>query len=304
VSLGAALAQAALRGSRDKVTFFASPQIATVGMWLEQLIAESTGKEGKGLVPVADEPAGSVAAYGSDRVFVSLKAGDDSANEALCHALSEAGHPIVRIHLRDAVDLGEEFFRWEFATAIACALLGIDAFDEPNVKESKDNTNRILEQGAPPDPGAIQPDDEKAIAAHISSMQRTGYIALQAFVHPTKTRTHSLQRARGALRDATRVATTLGYGPRFLHSTGQLHKGGPNVGAFIQFVGREGGALAIPGEPFDFSTLIAAQGLGDLKSLRDHGRRVIAIDLGDDIDGGMSEFARTAEKLAPTLRAT
>ena len=297
VALGSALALAAMRGERDKITFFASPEIATVGMWLEQLIAESTGKEGKGLVPVADEPSGRPSDYGSDRVFVSLKCGTDDANEALCRSLEEAGHPLVRVHLRDIVDLGEEFFRWEFATATAGALLGIDSFDEPNVKESKDNTNRILAQGVSPDPYVIKPDDGTALAAHVATVRKGDYIALQAFVNPTAGRTRSLQKARVSLRDRTRAATTMGYGPRFLHSTGQLHKGGPNSGVFIQCVGREGGALAIPGEPFDFSTLIAAQGLGDLKSLRDHGRRVVSVDLGDDIDAGLATFAHTVETL-------
>jgi transaldolase/glucose-6-phosphate isomerase len=299
--LGAALAQAAFRGGRDKVTFLASPQISTIGMWLEQLIAESTGKEGKGLIPVSDEPPGSAGAYGDDRVFVSLKCGDDSAHEALCRSLEDAGHPIARIHMRDALDVAEEFFRWEFATATAGALLGIDPFDEPNVKESKDNTNRILAQGVKPDDTSVRPDDRAAIAGHLASVRRGDYIALQAFIHDTPARTKTLQRARKALRDATRAATTLGYGPRFLHSTGQLHKGGPNSGVFVQFVGREGSGPAIPGEAFDFGTLIAAQGLGDLKSLRDHGRRVISIDLGDDIDGGLAAFARTIDDIAGHL---
>ena len=301
VVLGAALAQAAFHAGRDKITFIASPQIATIGMWLEQLIAESTGKEGKGLIPIADEPLGIASAYGDDRVFISLKCGDDSAHEALCRSLEDAGHPIVRIHLRDELDVAEEFFRWEFATATAGALLGIDAFDEPNVKESKDNTNRILAQGVKPDQSAVLPDDRKAIGAHLASVRRADYIALQAFVHETQARTRALQRARKALRDAMRSATTLGYGPRFLHSTGQLHKGGPNTGVFIQIVGREGTGPAIPGETFDFGTLIAAQGLGDLKSLRDHGRRVLSIDLGDDIDGGLATFADTIDALAPHL---
>jgi glucose-6-phosphate isomerase len=301
VTLGAALAQTAFRGGRDKITFLASPHIATIGMWLEQLIAESTGKEGKGLIPVADEPPGPASAYGDDRVIVALKCGDDSAHEALCRTLEDAGHPVVRIHLRDELDVAEEFFRWEFATAIAGALLGIDAFDEPNVKESKDNTNRILAEGVKPDPGAATPADTKTLAGHLATLRRGDYIALAAFVHPTAARTRTLSRARAALRDATHAATTLGYGPRFLHSTGQLHKGGPNTGVFIQFVGRDGTGPPIPGEPFDFATLIAAQALGDLKSLRDHGRRVISIDLGDDVDDGLAAFARSVDEIAPHL---
>lgn len=298
-TLGVALAQAAFRAARDKVTFFASPTIATVGMWLEQLIAESTGKEGKCLIPVDDEPPGAPGAYGDDRVFVSLKCGDDSAHEALCRSLEEAGHPVVRIHMRDAFDLAEEFFRWEFATATAAALLNIDAFDEPNVQESKDNTNRILAEGVKPDPSRIGPSDSKALAEHLGLLRHGDYIALQAFVKPAAPRTQVMHRVRAALRDATYVATTFGYGPRFLHSTGQLHKGGPNTGLFIQLVGREGGAVAIPGAPFDFATLIAAQALGDLQSLRSHGRRVISVDLGDDVDAGLAAFARSIDAIAP-----
>ena len=300
-TLGVALAQAAFRAGRDKVTFFVSPRIATVAMWLEQLIAESTGKEGKCLIPVADEPLGAPGAYGDDRAFVSIKCGDDSAHEALCRALEDAGHPVARIHLRDELDLAEEFFRWEFATATAAALLNIDAFDEPNVQESKDNTNRILAQGVKPDPSRVAPNDEKALASHLGLLRRDDYIALQAFVAPAPARTRIMQRVRAALRDATRAATTFGYGPRFLHSTGQLHKGGPNTGLFVQLVGMEGGTLAIPGAPFDFGTLIAAQALGDLQSLRDHGRRVISIDLGDDVDGGLEAFAKTVDAIAPRL---
>ena len=293
VTLGAALAQAALRAGRDKVTFFASPAIASIGMWLEQLIAESTGKEGKGLVPVADEPPGDPAVYGNDRVFVDLICGDDTTNDALCRSLEQTGHPVVRIRLRDTLDLAEEFFRWEFATATAGALLGIDAFDEPNVKESKDNTNRILAEGVKPDPKALRPDDAGALRAHIAEANAGDYIALQAFIAPSESRTESLQAARRVVRDKTRNATTLGYGPRFLHSTGQLHKGGPNRGVFIQLVGKEGPALPIPGAKFDFGTLIAAQALGDLQSLRDHGRRVVSVDLGDDVDAGLDVLLRS-----------
>ena len=296
-SLGAALAVAAMRAKRDKITFFVSPAIATLGMWLEQLIAESTGKEGKGLIPIAGEPSGETRAYGQDRVFVSIRCGDDRSHEPLCASLEAAGHPMVRIALRDADDLGEEFFRWEFATATAGALLGINAFDEPNVKESKDNTNRLLAAGKLPASDAVAAGDAATIADHVRTARQGDYIALQAFVRETSERTSELQRARARLRDVTGNATTLGYGPRFLHSTGQLHKGGPNTGVVIQLVGREGTPLAIPGEPFDFATLIAAQGLGDLQSLRDHGRRVLSVDLGDDIDAGLAAFARSVETL-------
>jgi len=151
------------------------------------------------------------------------------------------------------------------------------------------------------DASRISPTDEKALAQHFGQLRRGDYLALQAFIMPTQARTQVVQRARAALRDATSAATTFGYGPRFLHSTGQLHKGGPNTGVFVQLVGTEGGSVAIPGAPFDFGTLIAAQSLGDLQSLRDHGRRVISIDLGDDIDAGLAAFAKTVDKIAPHL---
>jgi transaldolase/glucose-6-phosphate isomerase len=296
--LGAALAQAALRAGRDKITFFASGRIATIGMWLEQLIAESTGKEGHGLVPIAGELPGVAGAYGSDRVFISLACGGDTTHDAACRALEAAGHPVVRIDLDDPLDVGAEFFRWEFATSVAGSVIGIDPFDEPNVKESKDNTNRILGEGVRADASAIRPDDAAALSAHVATVRPGDYIALQAFVNPTAARTSALDRARRVLRDATKSATTLGYGPRFLHSTGQLHKGGPNTGVYVQLVGREGGDIAIPGQPFGFATFIAAQGLGDLQSLRDHGRRAISVDLGDDVEGGIATFVQTIENIA------
>jgi glucose-6-phosphate isomerase len=296
VSLGAGLAQAALRGQRDKITLFTSPKIGALGMWLEQLIAESTGKEGKGLIPVADEPEGDVEAYGSDRVFIFVELGGDGERER-ADALERAGHPVVRIRLRDELDLAEEFFRWEFATATAGALLGINAFDEPNVQESKDNTNRILKAGLNGAAQGATPADASALAAHVASVRQGDYVALQAFIAETPARTQMLQQARVALRAATGAATTLGYGPRFLHSTGQLHKGGPNTGVFVQLTGEEGKALAIPGEPFDFSTLIKAQGLGDLQSLRDHGRRVLSIHLGNDVDAGLRAFVSSVEQI-------
>jgi glucose-6-phosphate isomerase len=298
VALGVALALAARKAHRDKVTFFAASRIGTLGMWLEQLIAESTGKEGKGLIPIADEAPGAISSYGDDRVFISISCAGESPHEDLLDHLEAAGHPVVRIALDDAEELGGEFFRWEFATAVAGAQMGIDPFDEPNVKESKDNTNRILAAGVQNDTSAALPSAEGTIGEQIDRVLPNDYLAIQAFIAPGDARTATLEHARRLLRDATKAATTFGYGPRFLHSTGQLHKGGPNTGVFLQLVGRSGGDPPIPGQPFGFGTLIAAQAQGDLQSLRDHGRRVLSIDLGEDVDAGLAAFAQSVERIA------
>jgi transaldolase/glucose-6-phosphate isomerase len=306
VSLGVALAQAAMLKQRDKVTILTSPRIASVGLWLEQLIAESTGKLGKGLIPVAEEPLGDPGAYGDDRVFVHLQLSGDESFNGRREALEKRGHPFVQIILRDELDLGEEFFCWEFAIATVGALLDINPFDEPNVKESKDNTNRIL--GGKGDGraavAAISVSDEAALAAALGSVKPGDYIALLAFIAETPERTQILQRIRATLRDATTTATTLGYGPRFLHSTGQLHKGGPNKGVFFQLVGGDSLQIPIPGQPFDFGTLKNAQALGDLQSLQAHRRRVTRIDLGPDIDAGLAALRRSVTTIATRLPAT
>jgi len=300
VRLGAALATLATKHGRDKVTVLASPGIATFGLWLEQLIAESLGKEGRGLIPVAGEPPGDPGAYGADRAFVHMRLGDDRSLDARGEALSASGHPVIRISLRDALDLGAEFFRWEFATATAGALLGVDAFDQPNVQESKDNTNRILAAGGGVT-SDIEPGDESRLRDFMRQCKTGDYIALMAFIHETQARNGVFDDVRATLRDATKAATTFGYGPRFLHSTGQLHKGGPNTGLFVQLVGRSKEAVPIPGQRFDFGTLVAAQAMGDFESLRQHGRRVLRVDLGGDIDAGLATLRRTIAKIAGAL---
>jgi transaldolase/glucose-6-phosphate isomerase len=300
VRLGAALATLAQKHGRDKVTVLASPGIATFGLWLEQLIAESLGKEGRGLIPVAGEPPGDPGAYGADRVFVHMRLGDDRTLDARGEALSAAGHPVIRIRLRDALDLGEEFFRWEFATATVGAFLGVDAFDQPNVQESKDNTNRILASGGFVTQ-AVAPGDEGALRDLLRQCKTGDYIALMAFIDETPARDEMFDDIRATLRDATRAATTFGYGPRFLHSTGQLHKGGPNTGLFIQLVSRSTEDLPIPGQRFGFSMLINAQAAGDYQSLLQHGRRVLSIDLGSDIDAGLAALRRAIAKIAAAL---
>src|SRR5439155_13410346 len=255
--LGAAIGEAA-RAGRDKLTIVLPEAIASFGDWVEQLIAESTGKAGRGILPVVGEDIGVPEAYRDDRFFVSY--GEQP---------SVGDQPVVVLPDRGAAHLGAEFFRWEFATALAGWVLGINPFDQPNVASAKQATAEILEAGTTEAPGL---DDVEALLAQVKPGD---YIALQAFVDPTEEARDDLQRARLALRDRFGVATTLGFGPRYLHSTGQLHKGGPNSGVFIQLVDEERkNDIPIPGKPFSFGVLIDAQALGDLRSLRAAGRRV------------------------------
>lgn len=319
LKLGAILAEAA-RAGRDKVTFAASPAVATFADWAEQLIAESTGKEGKGLVPVAGEELGDPANYGSDRVFVYLKLADDDdpgteSREAKLKALEAAGYPVIRISLPGTLDLGQEFFRWEVATATAGSLLGIDAFDQPNVQESKDNTNRLLaefkDKGKLPElPATVESDGlrlygrnparnlksaDRYLADFLAQARPSDYVALMAYIEHNDANASQLGSIRTRLRDATRLATTLGYGPRFLHSTGQLHKGGANNGIFIQITAEDMRDLPIPGEPYTFSVLKQAQALGDLQSLEGKGRRVLRVDVGRDVQSGLASLSRIVQ---------
>ncbi len=258
--LGAVMAEAALTG-RDKVTFAMAPELEAFGYWVEQLIAESTGKEGRGIVPVEGEPLGVPEVYGNDRLFVAI------GEAAGLDALAAAGHPVVRIPYRDGYQLGAEFFRWEFATVIAGHILGINPFDQPNVQEAKDATAAILA-------GKEEDDASMTAAEALATVVPGDYIAITAYLPREAETVRALAAVRVALRDRYGVATTVGFGPRFLHSTGQLHKGGPNTGVFLQLVSTDGADLAIPGQPFSFGELKAAQALGDLASLKAHGRRV------------------------------
>ena len=273
--LGALLGEAALAG-RNKVTFVLSPGIASFGLWAEQLIAESTGKEGKGILPVAGEPLGPTQVYGEDRVFVSMVlAGEaDTGVEARLAELEQAGHPVVHLKLDDRFDLGQEYFRWEFATAVAGAVLRINPFDQPNVAESKANTKAVLAKGSTPSPAASAADIEKFLA----DVKPGDYLAIMAYLPPTPENDRQLAAVRLRLRDRLKVATTLGYGPRYLHSTGQLHKGGPPVGHFLQITEQGVDELPIPGVPFGFGRLEAAQAEGDLVALRARGRPAIRVD--------------------------
>jgi transaldolase/glucose-6-phosphate isomerase len=296
--LGAAFA-AAFRAGRDKVTIVTSPEVASFAAWAEQLLAESTGKRGKGLVPVAGEPLGAPAAYGNDRLFVSLEldgSRDHAAREPLA-ALEAAGHPVVRLVLRGRLELGAEFHRWEVATALAGAWLQINPFDQPNVAESKTNTDRVLRQlvagVAPTAPAAVGPGQlAEALKGWLGGIARGDYVAMLAYLRPSPEHDAALTAMRAAIRDALGVATTAAYGPRYLHSTGQLHKGGAPTGVFIALEGDGGPDLRVPGEDYAFGTLETAQALGDLIALERRGRRVLRVRLGA---GGLVEVRQALE---------
>ncbi|BFU89172.1 MAG: Glucose-6-phosphate isomerase [Nitrospira sp.] len=283
--LGAAMGSLAKIG-RDKVTVIASPSLSTFGLWVEQLLAESTGKEGTGLIPIAQEPVLKPAAYGTDRFFVSLKLKGDKNHtlDQAVQALAKAHQPVVQFDLRDRYDVGAEFFRWEFATAIAGHLLGIHPFDQPNVQESKDNTNRVLEAfqatGRLPEQANRHPKD--AAQDLPSHLQPGTYVSVLAYTAPSRSFETAVTRFRKVLMTRHRVATTFGYGPRYLHSTGQLHKGGPNTGVFLELVDRMTPDVPIPGKPFSFGTLAKAQAAGDMESLNAHDRHAVRVQLGRD----------------------
>jgi RpiB/LacA/LacB family sugar-phosphate isomerase len=276
--LGATLGGLAQAG-RDKVTLLLSPSIAALGVWLEQLLTESTGKLGRGLIVVNDEPAGPPDAYGNDRVFVALGLGGDGRLATTSAALAAAGHPVVRLTLDDPYDVAAEFFRWEVATAAAGIVLGLNPFDEPNVAQAKEATTsalvRFFETGRLPE----WPTNTVDELARVLTEARPGdYVGLLAYLTPTPGITAELQKIRTMLRDRTRLATTVGYGPRYLHSTGQLHKGGPPTPILVILTTTQE-ELPIPGERYGFATLEMAQALGDLATLRAAQRRVLWLPL-------------------------
>jgi hypothetical protein len=292
--------------------------VTTFGTWLEQLLAESTGKQGTGLLPVADEPLGDVGAYGSDRLFVNLRRRGDTGGpvEARLRALRSAGHPVVTVEMSDTIDVAPEFFRWEIATATAGAILGINAFDQPNVQESKDNTNRLLDvvrrERRLPEPPPSQIDGTLAVytdapeanlAATLAQFFRArrpgGYIALLAYLTEAPETHRRLTAIRARLRDATRLATTLGYGPRYLHSTGQYHKGGPPHGLFLLITADDAEDAPVPGQPYTFGVFNRAQALGDLEALRRHGQRALRVHLRGPVDTALERLEDlTAASLA------
>jgi hypothetical protein len=290
--LGAAIG-AAVQAGRDKLTLVISPDLASFGSWIEQLVAESSGKEGKGIVPVDLEPLGAPASYGADRFFVYIRsAAADGKQDAAVAALEKAGQPVVTIAVDRREALGREIYRWEMATAIACATLGVNPFDEPNVTEAKVATSALLAQHAAEGKLPAAADDTcdvgdvDRIRAHLATATPADYIAFCAYFLRTPARDAALTRLRIACRDRTRNATTLGYGPRFLHSTGQLHKGGPNTGVFLQLTADARDDLPVPGESYSFG-----QALGDLQVLKRRGRRVLRVHLGADADAGLEALA-------------
>jgi transaldolase/glucose-6-phosphate isomerase len=318
VLLGVILGTLAQRG-RDKVTFVISPALSTLGAWLEQLLAESTGKEGKGLVPVDAEALGPPAVYGEDRLFVyiRLKTAPSPAQDAGVVALEQAGHPVVRISVEETLDLGQEFFRWEMATAVAGAILRINPFNQPDVEDSKRATLKLTAAfeatGQLPDETPVLRDGslqlfsdprnfaalsaaartqsvEGYLAAHLGRLQTGDYFAINAYVEMNDENQRELQAVRHAVRDAKRVATTLGYGPRFLHSTGQLHKGGPNTGVFLHLTADDAEDLPIPGHTYTFGMLKRFQAQGDFAVLAERGRRLLRIHLGPDVRAGLTRL--------------
>jgi len=314
LSLGAALGELAKTYHRYKVTFILPESLSPLGMWLEQLLAESTGKEATGLLPVAGEPIGQPGDYGQDRVFVYIRMKDkvDQELEKSVAALGEAGQPVIKIYMDDMLDLGQEFFRWEIATAAAGAILGINAFDQPNVQESKDNTNRLLaiadKEGKLPveKPSLVKAPltlyfqesastVDETLCRFLAQAQPVDYVSIMAYIEENAATQQTLQDFRKMMQDRLHITTTLGYGPRFLHSTGQFHKGGPNTGLFLQLTAGAREDIPIPGAGYTFGTFIQAQAQGDLEALRKHGRRAGRIDLGRDVKAGLSALAEALQ---------
>ena len=281
--LGATLGTLAA-GGRDKLTLVMSPKLATFGYWLEQLVAESTGKQGKGIIPIEGERLGTPAVYGQDRVFVYTRLARDADNPAVT-ALEKAGQPVITLTLRDEQDLAGEMLLWEIATALAGSVLGIDPFHQPNVQESKDNTTKALaawqKEGAFPAVDQLTVGEAgAAVSKLLKKRAANSYFAVMSYTSRSRESEAALSRIRTHVRDHTKLATTAGYGPRFLHSTGQLHKGGPATGLFLQIVQEDARDAPIPGEPYSFSILKQAQALGDRQSLQSRGLPTLRINLG------------------------
>ncbi len=324
VFLGTIMGVLARDAKRDKVTITTSPGIHSLGTWLEQLIAESTGKEGKGLIPVAAETTGTPADYGNDRLFVYVRLSNaaDPAQDRKIDALEQAGHPVVRIDMKEMLELGSEFFRWEVATATAGSILGINAFNQPNVQESKDFTKDYLkkyaESGSLPQNTLLHDDGEmkfyadeanaqklagrknstELLAGLLSQINEGDYFAINAYIECCSEFEQKLQQLRDQVMLHYKVATTVGFGPRFLHSTGQLHKGGPNAGVFLQLTSDDAQDVAIPAEKFTFGILKEAQALGDFQALSSRNRRLLRVHVGSDVDAALKALA---EKLKEAI---
>jgi transaldolase/glucose-6-phosphate isomerase len=322
--LGAALGTLA-RAGRDKVTVICSPGRRDFGAWLEQLVAESTGKEGKGLIPVDREPLGPPANYGEDRVFVYVRTdrGADPTQDRFVDSFEAAGSPVIRIPVADAYQLGAEFFRWEMATAVAGSIISINPFDQPDVEAAKIATRRLTtafeERGALPSespsaeesgvqifgakPGANLEQSLRTLLAGLRGGQylmgqhrSAGYIALLAFIEMDPQYEATLNSIRERIRDATRAATCLGFGPRYLHSTGQAYKGGPPNGTFIEITADDPADVPVPGQKYTFGIVKAAQAQGDLEVLRDRGHRTLRVHLGANIRGGLAQLAAAVNR--------
>lgn len=305
--LGAVLGE--LSKSRDKLTFLTSPSLDFFPDWLEQLIAESTGKDGKGIIPIVSEPLTSAEEYGEDRFFVGLSLETDNGRELedQMKAFEKAGHPTLLINLKEKYDLGQEIFRWEIAIASAGSVLGIHPFNQPDVQLAKDLAREAMEKRQDPEEKRDAPVEtfsveeievlSGAFKNWIAQAQSGDYVAIQAYLSPNVDATRALQKVRFGLLKHTHLATTVGYGPRFLHSTGQLHKGGPNIGLFLQLVDEPSIDLCIPETDYSFNTLIKAQALGDFQALKQRGRRVLRINLKSDVSGGLERIKDMIENL-------
>ncbi len=269
------------RAGRNKLTLCFSPGLAAAAPWVEQLVDESTGKDGTGIVVVADEPRLEAAAYSGDRFFVVADLENEPVDEAWLDQIAELGHPVARWRLADSERIGAEFFRWELATSIAGAVLGINPFDEPDVNASKESTRSILEK--PEQSGAVTPQTLSALRGMLDDAGPGDYIAILAYVPPSGENHRALARLRERLSRHTGLPCCPGFGPRYLHSSGQLHKGGPNQGLFIVLTLESEPDLPIPGQQHGFRSLIRAQAHGDLRVLRDRGRRVVHLEVDGDV---------------------
>jgi transaldolase/glucose-6-phosphate isomerase len=302
--LGAALAEAAL-AKRDKATFLCSPSLGAFPLWAEQLIAESTGKDRKGIVPVAGECMGPPEKYADDRFFIYLRLAADENHllDRRVAALEANGHPVARIDLNDINDLGQEFFRWEVAVAAAGAALGIHPFNQPDVQLAKDLAKKAMEKDSRGKKSASARKDEivvsdhealqRAVSGWLASKKPRDYVAVQAYLNPSAAHTAHLQNICLALHDRLGVAVTIGFGPRFLHSTGQLHKGGPNSALVLQIVDAPAENLPVPETNYTFDALIQAQALGDFVALKQRRRRVLRVNVGTDTETGLEQLIQS-----------
>src|SRR6185437_5862670 len=317
----------AANAGRDKITFFTSPSIYDMGAWFEQLIAESTGKQGKGITPVDLEEIAAPEYYGDDRIFAYVRLeGDDNAHlDAGVEKLEKAGQPVVRLTMRDIYDASQQFYTWEIATAVAGSVIGIDAFNQPDVEAAKIETRRLtaeyekagtLPQQTPIfDDGQVKlfadasyaavlnggqdigsPDLAGYLRAHLAQLKPDDYFAVLGFIQRNREHEKTMQKLRHAVRDKKGVATCLGFGPRFLHSTGQDYKGGPNTGVFLQITADHAQDLPIPDQKYTFGIVIDAQAAGDLSVLQQRGRRALRAHLGKDVEAGLTLLSAATEK--------